>query len=437
MDIKYILIIFSVLIIFSYLFDEFARKTKFPSVILLMATGILARAVADYFGVTVMYLDQIIPVMGTIGLILIVLEGALELEVRKEKFSIIVKGFLAALIILLASIGALSYFFNTYLGLPKAMAVMNAIPLAVISSAVAIPSAAALMPLNKEFVVYESTFSDILGIMVFNYGLKQFQAGGELLGIKPISILLIEIVAIIIASVLITWILFELFERITHKVKFFLILALLILVYALGKKLHMPSLVIIFIFGLFMSNAEYLLPDSIKKYISMGMAEKEGLHEFHLLTAESTFLVRTFFFLFFGFSITLDSFVDGFNYMYGGIILGIMLVIRFIYLLATDRINVGPLTFISPRGLITILLFLQLQSGDFIIGNTGEVLNLKSTIINERVLLIVILGSMLLMLIGTIGFGKKGNKGEDNKKELLTDPDFFNPTAYIEGETKE
>ncbi|MEZ4929950.1 MAG: hypothetical protein R2777_08065 [Chitinophagales bacterium] len=158
MDIKYILVIFSLLIIFSYIFDEIARKTKFPSVILLMATGILARAVADYFGVQVMYLDQIIPVMGTIGLILIVLEGALELEVRRDKLPIIIKGFVAALVILLVSVAAISYFFNAYLGMPKAMALMNSIPLAVISSAVAILGANALSPLNKEFVCMNLLF---------------------------------------------------------------------------------------------------------------------------------------------------------------------------------------------------------------------------------------------------------------------------------------
>lgn len=441
MDIKYILVIFSLLIIFSYIFDEIARKTKFPSVILLMATGILARAVADYFGVQVMYLDQIIPVMGTIGLILIVLEGALELEVRRDKLPIIIKGFVAALVILLVSVAAISYFFNAYLGMPKAMALMNAIPLAVISSAVAIPSANALSPLNKEFVVYESTFSDIIGIMVFNYAMRQFQVGSDLVGIKPIAILLVEIVVIVLVSVLVTWLLFELFERITHKVKFFLILALLILVYAIGKRLHMPSLVIIFIFGLFLSNAEVLLPDYIKRYISMGIAKREGLHEFHLLTAESTFLVRTFFFLFFGFSITLDSFVDGYNYIYGGIILAILLVIRFIYILVSDRKNIGELTFISPRGLITILLFLQLRTETVINNKTGEIINLKSTIINEKVLLIVILGSMLIMMIGTIGFGKQeefeSSGGGIGDGTIPNSDEPFNPTSYIDESSKE
>ena len=402
MDITYVLLILSGLIIFSYIFDTIARKTKFPSVILLMATGIGARAISEGLGYKVMYLDQIILVMGTIGLILIVLEGALELEVNKNKLNIILRGFMAALIILLGSVFGITMFFQHVLEMESSAAVMNAIPLAIISSAVAIPSASALLPIDKEFIVYESTFSDILGIMMFNYSAKQFMAGGELLGLMPLGILLLEIAGIVVASILITWMLFELFERIRTKVKFFLILALLVMVYAVGKRYHMPSLVIIFIFGIVLANAQFLLPQFIKKYISLKITEEAGLHEFHILTAESTFLVRTFFFLFFGFSITLDSFAEGFNYIYAGIILGIMLMFRFLYMLIAERKSIKSLIFISPRGLISILLFLQLQKD-------GEYSMFGSSIISSKVLLLVILGSMLIMTVGTLVYGQKGS----------------------------
>ena len=72
-----ILFTLPLLIIFSYLFDAFARKTKFPSVILLVFTGILVRIATTLYGYdNFSFLDNLIPVLGTIGLILIVLEGA-------------------------------------------------------------------------------------------------------------------------------------------------------------------------------------------------------------------------------------------------------------------------------------------------------------------------------------------------------------------------
>ena len=168
MDVGSILIILPVLIIFSYLFDILAIRTKFPSVILLVLTGIIARFISSSYGFdNFEFLDTLVPVLGTIGLILIVLEAALELDIKKEKIQIITKGFMAALIILLINIVLVSIFFEKVIGLPNPTSVIYAIPLSIISSAVAIPSASGLINKNKEFVVYESTFSDILGIMIF------------------------------------------------------------------------------------------------------------------------------------------------------------------------------------------------------------------------------------------------------------------------------
>ncbi len=89
-----ILFVLPLLIIFSYLFDTFARKTKFPAVILLIITGILIRTACNVYGHTDFdFLENLIPVLGTIGLILIVLEGAVELEINREKLPLILKGF--------------------------------------------------------------------------------------------------------------------------------------------------------------------------------------------------------------------------------------------------------------------------------------------------------------------------------------------------------
>ena len=143
------LIALPLLVIFSYVFDLIAKQTKFPAVILLMGTGIVARLVAGFYGQDqFVFLNDLIPVLGTIGLILIVLEGALELEISWEKFTIISKGFLAAAVILLLNIIGVAMFFEFILGLSAQQAVIYAIPLSVISSAVAIPSSAGL-PENK------------------------------------------------------------------------------------------------------------------------------------------------------------------------------------------------------------------------------------------------------------------------------------------------
>ena len=395
MDTLVILFVFPLLVIFSYLFDGIARKTKFPAVILLMLTGIAFRMLADAYGYKdFKMIEALIPVLGTVGLILIVLEGALELEISKEKLPIILKGFLAALIILLLNIVCISILLQWMLSMSLNESVIYAIPLSIISSAVAIPSAANLLKQDKEFVVYESTFSDILGIMMFNYVIRQLTAQQPLISSTSLINLLLQIIGVIVVSVLITYLLYRLLQSITHNVKFFLILSLLILVYAIGKYFHLPALVTIFIFGVFLSNAKVLLPAFMKQYLNLGQTDK-SLHEFHILTAESTFIVRTFFFLFFGFSVVISDFVSVEPFIYGLSILATMLVIRYLYLsISTLHFKPTALLYLSPRGLISILLFLQIKELNFI--------NYRSIAIDERVLLVVILSSMLILIFGTM-----------------------------------
>ena len=406
-----ILFVFPLLIIFSYLFDAFARKTKFPAVILLMFTGIVVRAITSAYGYDDLgFLDNLIPVLGTIGLILIVLEGALELEISKEKSVLILKGFFAALIILVLNIAALQWVFVQLFQMDTQLATLSAIPLAIISSAVAIPSAASLLNQDREFIVYESTFSDILGIMIFNYAIRQFEAQQDLIGATPLVSLFLQILGVVVISLAITYVLYRLIRQIHHHVKFFLILALLILVYAFGKLFHLPALVTIFIFGIFLSNVKSLLPNFLKTYLDLDQTEKE-LHEFHILTAESTFIVRTFFFLFFGFSIQLTDFNSLQPLLYGILIIAIMLLLRYLYFTVTTfKVKPSALVYMSPRGLISILLFIQLKEVSFI--------DLTNSPIDERVLLIVILSSMLVMLIGTLKKSESIELENDTEEEV-------------------
>ena len=404
-----ILFALPLLVIFSYLFDAFARKTKFPAVILLLLTGVLIRVITSANGYEDFeFLNDLIPVLGTIGLILIVLEGALELEINRQKLPTILKGFLSAIVILLLNIVVISWLFNYFLGMELHTATIFATPLSIISSAVAIPSAANLLNQDKEFVVYESTFSDILGIVIFNYAIRQAESGQPMIAIESIVGLGLQILGIVIISILITYVLFRLLQNIEHHVKFFLILSLLILVYAIGKFFHLPALLTIFIFGVFLSNIKELLPKFLLRYFQLNHSEK-GLHEFHILTAESTFIVRTFFFLFFGFSIVISDFDSFMPLVYGVLVFAIMFLIRYLYFVLTSfKIKPSVLLYMSPRGLISILLFLQIKD--------LEIIQIENSVIDERMLLFVILTSMLVMTLGTLS-----NKQKSIPEETVLD----------------
>jgi len=84
-----------------------------------------------------------------------------------------------------------------------------------------------------------------------------------------------------------------------------------------------------------------------------------------------------------------------------------MFLIRYMYITFTSlKIKPSPLVYMSPRGLISILLFIQLKDVSFI--------SLDQSPIDERVLLIVILSSMLVMLLGTM-------KKQKDKEEIIID----------------
>ena len=82
-----------------------------------------------------------------------------------------------------------------------------------------------------------------------------------------------------------------------------------------------------------------------------------------------------------------------------------MFLVRYMYVTITSlHIKPSPIVYMSPRGLISILLFIQLKDVSFI--------NLDQSPIDERVLLIVILSSMLVMLLGTM-------KKQIDKEEII------------------
>jgi len=80
-----IIITVCVLVLLSYFFDLSSKKTKIPAVVLLLLLGWIVRLLTAFFNIKIPDLHILLPIFGTIGLILIILEGSLELELNKSK----------------------------------------------------------------------------------------------------------------------------------------------------------------------------------------------------------------------------------------------------------------------------------------------------------------------------------------------------------------
>ena len=176
------------------------------------------------------------------------------------------------------------------------------------------------------------------------------------------------------------------------------------------------SLLIILIFGLVLNNYNLFFRGFLKEFV---LEENVNitLKDFSIVTTESAFVVRTFFFILFGWSISILSLFDYRVWLIGVPIVVIIYLIRSVVLLffnVTIKLkNISPVLFLAPRGLITVLLFYSakdivnvsvLGTADFDFGG---------------VLLFVILTSCLIMSWSLVREKKRLKRQEEEDFEIL------------------
>jgi len=378
-----ILISFCLLLLIAYLFDITSAKTKTPSVILLLLLGWGIKEMTHWLGYGLIDFSSLLPVLATFGLILIVLEGSLELNLDGSKIGLVKKSILGALIPMVLLALSLAFAFQYFGNYSFKIGLINAIPLCVISSAIAIPSVINLRPSLKEFVVYESSFSDILGILFFN-----FIALNETIGLISIGNFGLHLLIIIAVSIIGTIVLSLLLGRIEHHVKFVPIILLIVLVYALLKLYHLPALLFILLFGLAIGNLGLFKGIKWLRNIKTDNLNNE-INKFKELTTEGAFLVRSLFFILFGYTIKTSEITNSNTIVWAIAIVGLVLIIRALQL-KVSKIDLNPLLYIAPRGLITILLFFSILPDD------------RISLVNNSLIIQIILFSAIIMAIGLI-----------------------------------
>lgn len=369
------------ILILSFWFNHLAKRTNIPAVLMLIGLGIVLQYAARNYVPNLPDLFPVLEVLGIIGLIMIVLEAALELELRRDKVWPILRAMAVAGLGLMASAWAAAWILHSLIpgmGMPEAW--LYATPLSILSSAIIIPSVGGLPATKKEFHIYESTFSDIMGIVLFYFleGQLNPTTSSGLAGFT--GSLLLTIGVALIAS----YLLILVFQQIRSQAKQFLLLAVLLLLYALGKKLHLSSLIIILVFGLVISNMRLFFFGPLKRLLREERA-RQIYHELHIITLESAFVVRTFFFVVFGLTIVLSSLLSLRVIGVSLLILVSVYAIRFALLRTFIGAKVFPQLFIAPRGLITILLFYAIPAEAQVPG------------FEPGILLFLILGTSLIM----------------------------------------
>ena len=381
----------SVILILSFLFNGISKRTNIPSVLLLILLGFILQFVLKTFTSEEVDFFPALEVLGIIGLIMIVLEAALELELKKEKIIPILKSMAIALTGLIGSAWVATLILHQFIpDMSMQAAWLYATPLSILSSAIIIPSVSELAEKKREFHIYESTFSDIMGIMMFYFlvsGLNPAEDSGA--GGFALNILLTIVISLIASYAIIL-----IFQQIKSQAKLFLLIAVLLLLYAIGKQLHLSSLLIILIFGLVIANMKLFFGGKLSHFLEYDKAHRI-YHELHIVTLETAFVVRTLSFVIFGLTIAIASLFNFQVALVSVLIILSIYAIRFVILRTFIGSDILPQLFIAPRGLITILLFYAIPS------------EVQVATFEPGILLFVIIGTSLIMTWAMIKNKKK------------------------------
>jgi hypothetical protein len=382
-----IIVTLCILLLIAYVFDLTSARTKIPSVILLLLLGWIVRQISQLLKIQIPDLTPLLPILGTIGLILIVLEGSLELELDKSKTSLIKRSFLVSFIPMIVVAFLVAYIVHLVEHVTFKNCLTNVIPLCVISSAIAIPTVKNFIASNREFVIYESSFSDILGVVFFN-----FIAFNTSFGFHSFAFFGLQLILVTIISFIATIGLSFLLNKIDHHIKFAPIILLVILIYEVSKEYNLPALIFILSFGIFLGNL-----DELKKFKWIEKLHPEELsHEaskFKELIIEATFLTRALFFLLFGYLMETSEILNTGTLVWAIGIVATIFLIRAI-VLKLVKMPVMPLLFIAPRGLITILLFFSVPVAE------------KMPFLNRSLVIQVIILTVLVMMFGMMSIKK-------------------------------
>jgi hypothetical protein len=371
---------------------------------MLIGLGIVLQLVTRTTGLEIPNIQPILPVIGTLGLILIVLDASIDLKLEKRKAGLLKKSVLSALILLVLVVTAVSFVLVHYFEYSTTAAVLNSIPLGIISSAVAIPSAGHLSNYEKEFIIYESSFSDVFGIMAFDFILyNQGNISGGLVHYFFAGLLTVVIGVVTTSGLSI------LLHKISYHVNYIIIMTAVVLIYALAKLYHLPALLLVLAFGLALSNHQLVEHSFINRFVDFEKLKKD-LDSFRKILGELTFLVRSFFFIIFGYYASLEGIFYPSNLLVALAITVVILLIRWLFIYYVLRTKSPTLVLFAPRGLITILLFISIPAVYLI------------PEINTEVITLVILMTLLAMMLGNIiSPGESRTKDESVELAPLND----------------
>jgi len=338
------------------------RKTRVPDIPLLLGIGVLLGPVFNL--VSVRELLTLAPYVGTIALLVIMLEGGMNLDVdrvlRQLKWVVL----LTSLAFLLAA-GGIAAVLCLYAGMPVAQSLMLGAALGCTSGAVVIPLVQEMRMAGstRTLLTLEAALGDALAVVAVLFLIHYVRTPVTDTGLQVTLIANAFLWAGILGGVGgVFWARF--LSRVGRMpLSYMLTMAAILLLYSACEAIHASGVFAVLVFGMAMTNAESILKRlRVRRPYDRDTAHF-ALHEtigwFH---QEVTFLARVFFFVYLGMLLE----VSGFTRTMIAASCGIVALIYPSRYLATrivgwmgrrqPSIERGIITGMAPRGLASAVL---------------------------------------------------------------------------------
>ena len=349
------------LLVLAFAANRLSSWTKMPDVVVLLIVGLLFGPVFKLLQPS--QFQTVTPILGTLALILVLFEGGLELNLR-ETLHQFPGSLLLATVAYGLSLMAVWLLASRALHMPTRPALLLGAVLGCTSSTVVLPilQQIAASEQVKVTLMLEASWGDVLAVLTVG-ALINIPAGG-IVGSLAQKVLLQIFASVAVAALIgAAWV--RLLPLLS-EVRYWQVLtfSMVLLLYAATESFGGNGLIAVLAFGLTLSNLRRLSGRLGESLFGLGLpleSQHQRILAFH---SELSFLVRTFFFVLIGVVVELQG-LRGRILLTVGIVAALCLA-RWVAVQACrwswkdfsprDRELV---TLLLPRGLITVVLALQ------------------------------------------------------------------------------
>jgi cell volume regulation protein A len=334
------------LIFLAHLFLHIFNRTRIPDVLLLIIVGIVLGPASKI--VPIEAFGMVGPIFVTITLVVILFEGgiALKLSALRSALSKAAKLAVANFFMTMFMVGIIAH----------AILSLDWIPSLIIGSIAASTSEAIIIPMIKQLktseemralLSVESSVNDVLSVAVTLALIGAYQLGDIDIGIITGDLIASFLVAIIFGfGGAFLW---SLILRRIHAMKntMFTTVAIVFALFGLVEMLGFSGAIAALAFGITIGNIEAIELPRLGKPLAgrpVGLTDTE-----RAFFTESSFLLKTFFFIYLGISLQFSS--------YGVILVGILITfIAFALRIPAVKISVGKSVSIREATLMSVMI---------------------------------------------------------------------------------